>query len=225
MVCCELVAACVNRCISDILHYVHMVKSQFVPPVESQTAPMSKPAEEPDTLAVLLSIHNCCILVPETSWSDRVFALTTPRCLFAPSAGSKFFCDAKQLSLCECDHAPPSCCMNNNMPHDASTRLLSTLLSTRQVGIVIELNLNEKSNGTITALRRGSATTPGTAAAINRDHKQAACTSHRVHRTLHPLSSLPWMGHDLRVAKAGSTTRQIGTKRTMPYNAYNAYNA
>lgn len=115
MVCCEVVAACVKRSISDICHYVNMVKSQFAPPIERQTAPMSQPAEETeksDSLAVLISIHNCCILVPETGWSDRVFALTTPRCLFAPSAGSEFFCDAKQLSLCECDPVPPCHCMD-----------------------------------------------------------------------------------------------------------------
>lgn len=106
VVCCEVVAACVNRSISDILHYVHMIKSEFPPPVVYHKAPTSDPAEgseKSDSLDVLISIHNCCILVPETGWSDRVFALTTPRFLFTPSAGSQFFCDAKQLSLCECD--------------------------------------------------------------------------------------------------------------------------
>lgn len=107
MVCCEVIAACVQRSMSDISHYFDMIKCQFQPPpAESDTAPKKEQPEDSEnrnSLAILISIHNCCILIPETGWSERVFALTTPQMLFAPSAGSKFFYDAKQLSLCECD--------------------------------------------------------------------------------------------------------------------------
>lgn len=108
IVCDEVLATCVNRSIMDLAHYLAMVNTQFHNN-SSSSCDINECASDQETrcneqiarLAVMISICNCCILIPETGWSRRVFALTTPYLLFAPLSGSNFFFEAKQLSLLE----------------------------------------------------------------------------------------------------------------------------
>jgi hypothetical protein len=106
VVCQDVLAACVNRSILDISHYLAAISREFHPPSKSEPATRAEQqgnSDHQDSIAILVRVNNCCILVPETGWSDRIFALTTPQVLFAPLAGSKFFSNAKEIALCEYD--------------------------------------------------------------------------------------------------------------------------
>jgi hypothetical protein len=106
VVCHEVFAACVTRSILDVFHYISMIRREFQPSSEIQPALRAEQqvdSEQQSSLAILISVNNCCMLIPETGWSERVFALTTPQLLFAPSAGSKFFNSAKHFALSEYD--------------------------------------------------------------------------------------------------------------------------
>jgi hypothetical protein len=94
----------VARYIADFTHYVALIGRPFSSEGPSKckaTSPQHRPSTQSSPLMLKLDVRNCCLLVPETGWSDRALVLTTPNILVAPNVGSKFFHDAKRLSCCK----------------------------------------------------------------------------------------------------------------------------